>query len=62
MDIAGQLDVLWHDGNMFHMYSAQVGIFQEAGQVVLSCLLQCHGHEHLEVQIISPTILGYLSD
>ena len=26
MDTVGQLDVLWHNGDVFHMYSAHVGM------------------------------------
>ena len=62
VDIVGQLDVLWHNGYAFHVYSAQVGVFQEAGQVALSYLLQHHDCMHMEVQIDPPTILGYLPD
>ena len=48
-DMMGQLNIFGHDCNAFHMDDTQVGIFQEAGQVILCCFLQCHDHVHLEV-------------
>ena len=58
--MAGQLDVFQHYGKAFHMYGKQVGIFQEANQVVFHCLLQHHDCVHLQAQVASSTILGYL--
>ena len=52
MDTVGQLDVFRHYGYMLRMYSTQVGIPQEASQVVLCSLLQCLECMHYEVQIM----------
>ena len=59
-DMAGQLDVFRHYGHMLSMYSIQVGIFQEAGQIVFSGLLQHLDHAHLEVQIMCSIGLCYV--
>ena len=60
MDTAGQLDVFRLYGYMLSVYNAQVGIFQEAGQVVFGVLLQCLDCTHLEVQNVLPISLCYL--
>ena len=62
MYVAGQLDVFRHYGYTLCMYSTQVGILQEASQVVLSGLLQHLDHVHLEAQIMLPISLCYLMD
>ena len=54
-----QLNIYGQICNVFHVDGAQVGIFQEASQVILCCFLQHHDHMHLEVQVISPTFVGY---
>ena len=59
-DTTSQWDIFGHYCDVFHMDSTQVGIFQEAGQVILHCLLQHHDHMHLDVQVISSTFLEYL--
>jgi len=54
---AGQLNVLWHDGDTLGMNSAQVGIFEQADQVGLAGLLQGADGGRLEAQI-SLEVLG----
>ena len=34
-DAAGQLNVLWHDGDTFSVNGAQVGVFEETDQIGL---------------------------
>ena len=58
----GCLECHSHNGYMLSMYSAQVGIFQEACQVVLSDLLQHLYCAHLEAQVMLPISLCYLAD
>ena len=60
--MVGQLDVFRHYGYTLSMYSTQVGIFQEAGQVVFGSLLQCLDCTHLKVQIMHHVSLCYLMD
>lgn len=36
-----QVDVLLHDGDSLGMDGTKVGIFEEAGEIALSCLLKC---------------------
>ena len=60
VDTIGQLNIFGHDHNAFCVDDTQVGIFQEASQVIPCCFLQCHDCTHLEVQVISPKFLGYL--
>ena len=57
----GQLNIFEHDHNTFSMDGTQVGIFQEASQVLPCCFLQCHDHMHLEAQVIPPTFFGYFA-
>jgi hypothetical protein len=40
MDVVCQLHILWHDGDMFCMHGAQVGILKHANKVSLGCFLQ----------------------
>ena len=61
-DMMGQLDVFWHYGGVFCMDSTQVGVFQEASQIISCCFLQHHDCTHLEVQIIPFTFLGYFTN
>ena len=62
MDTVGQLDVFRHYGYTPSMYSTQISIPQEAGQVIFSGLLQCLDCMHLEVQIVCSVCLCYLVD
>ena len=39
-DTAGQLDVLWHDGDTFGVDCAQVGVLEETDQVGFTSFLQ----------------------
>jgi len=39
-DSAGQLDVLWHDGDSLGVNGAQVGIFEATNQVCLTGFLE----------------------
>ena len=48
---AGQLDVLGHDGDPLGVDGAKVGVFEEADQVSLTGLLQCHDSGTLEPQL-----------
>ena len=61
-DTASQLDVFMHYGYMLSMCGTQVGIFQEAGQVLFSSLQQYLGCTHLEAQIELPVSLCYLTN
>ena len=62
MDTVGQLAVFRHNGDTLSLYSAQVGIFPEVSQVVLSSLLQCLFHMDFEAQVMLTTCLCYLTD
>ena len=50
-DSAGQLNVLWHDGDALGMDGAQVGIFKEANQVSFASFLKSHHSRALETQV-----------
>ena len=54
----GQLYILGHDRDTLGMDSTQVGIFKEADQVCLGCLLQGHHRRRLEPEV-SLEVLGY---
>ena len=41
-DAAGQLDVLWHDGDTLGVDGAKVGILEETDEVSLRSLLEGH--------------------
>lgn len=60
-DAAGQLDVLWHDGDTLGVDGAQVGVLEEANQVGLGSLLQSHDGRGLETEV-SLEVLGNLTD
>ena len=60
-DSAGQLDVLWHDGDALGVDGAEVGILEESDQVGLGRLLQSHDGGALEAEI-GLEILGDLTD
>ena len=50
-DAAGQLDVLWHDGDSLGVDGAQVGVFEKTHQVSLAGLLKGHHGRALETQV-----------
>jgi histone H3 len=50
-DSAGQLDVLWHDGDSLGVNGAQVGIFEETNQVCLAGFLEGSNSGALEAEI-----------
>ena len=50
-DAAGQLDVLWHDGDTLGVDGAQVGVLEQADQVSLAGLLQGHDGGTLESEV-----------
>ncbi len=60
-DATGKLDVLGHDSDALGVNSAQVGVFEEADEVSLRCLLQCHDSRALEAQV-RLEVLGDLAD
>ena len=60
-DAAGQLDVLWHDGNTLGMDGTQVGVLEQTHQVGLAGLLQSHHGGALEAEV-SLEVLGNLPD
>ena len=62
MDTVGQLDVFRHYGYTLSMYSTQVSIIQEAGQVIFGGLLQHLHCAHLEVQIVCCVCQCYLTE
>lgn len=48
---AGQLDVLWHDGDSLGVNRAKVGVFEQADEVGLARLLQGHDGGALEAEV-----------
>ena len=60
-DAAGELDVLWHDGDSLGVDGAQVGVFEETDQVSLAGLLKGHDGRALETQV-GLEVLGDFSD
>ena len=58
---AGELNVLWHDGDSFGVDGAQVGVLEETDQVSLAGLLQGHNGRALEAQV-RLKVLGDFSD
>ena len=58
----GLLNILGHDGYAFSMDHTQVGIFQEADQVLLCSIPQSQHHTYLEVHIILPYFLDNFMD
>ena len=50
-DSAGQLNVLWHDGDTLGVDGAQVGVFKQTDKVSLASLLKSHHSRALEAQI-----------
>ena len=60
-DPPGQLDILGHDSDPLGVDGTQVGVFEQAHQVGLACLLQGHHSRALEPQV-SLEVLGNLTD
>ena len=60
-DTAGQLDVLWHNGDTLGVDCAQVGVFEETDEVSLGSFLQSHNGGRLEAEV-SLEILSDLTD
>ena len=60
-DSAGQLDVLWHDGDALGVDGAKVGILEETDEVSLRRLLKGHDGRALEAEV-SLEVLGDLTD
>lgn len=56
----GQLDVLWHDGDMLGVDGAEVGVLEETDEVGLGGFLQSHDGRGLEAEI-GLEILGDLA-
>ena len=50
-DSAGQLNVLWHDGDALGVDGAQVGVFKQTNKVSLASFLKSHHSGALESQI-----------
>ncbi|KAJ8667624.1 hypothetical protein QAD02_009287 [Eretmocerus hayati] len=50
-DTAGQLDVLWHDGDALGVDCAQVGVLKKTDEVSLTGLLQSHDGRALETEV-----------
>ncbi|CAH3169055.1 unnamed protein product, partial [Porites lobata] len=50
-DSAGQLNVLWHDGDALGMDGAQVGVFKETNQVSFASFLKSHHSRALKTQV-----------
>ena len=62
MDTLGKLYIFGHNGDMFHMNGAYVGIFQEPNQICFCSFLQSQNGTHLEAHIVFPYFKGYLAD
>ena len=60
-DSAGQLDILWHDGDALGVDGAKVGILEETDEVSLRRLLKGHDGRALEAEV-SLEVLGDLTD
>ena len=50
-DTAGQLDVLWHNGDTLGVNGAQVGVLEKTNQVGLASLLESHDGRALESEV-----------
>jgi len=50
-DLAGQLNVLGHDGDALGVDGAQVGVFKQTNKVSLASFLKSHDSGALETQI-----------
>jgi histone H3 len=51
-DSAGELDVLWHDGDSLGVDGAEVGVFEETDEVSLSGLLEGEDSGALESEVV----------
>ena len=60
-DSAGQLDILWHDGDALGVDGAKVGILEETDKVSLGRLLEGHDGRALEAEV-SLEVLSDLTD
>lgn len=60
-DSAGQLNVLWHDGNTLGVDGAKVSIFKKTNEVGLRSLLKGHDSRALESEV-SLEVLGNLTN
>ena len=57
-DAACQLNVFWHYGDPLGVYGTKVGVLEEAYQISLRGLLQCHNGPTLEVYVCLPEVLS----
>ena len=60
-DSAGELDVLWHDGNALGVDGAKVGILEKTDEVSLGSLLEGHDGGALEAEV-GLEVLGNLTN
>ena len=60
-DLPRQLDIFGHYGYPLSVHGTKVGILQEAYQVCLQGLLQCHYHPTLESDVYLAEVLSKLS-
>ena len=60
-DAAGQLDVLWHDGDTLGVDGAKVGVLEESNKVGLGGFLQSHNSGGLETKV-GLEVLGDLTN
>ena len=51
-DSAGELHVLWHDGDSLGVDSAQVGVFEETNEVSLGGFLEGEDSGGLETEVV----------
>ena len=51
-DAAGELDVLWHDGNTFGVDGSEVGVFEESNEVGLGGFLEGENGGALETEVV----------
>ena len=42
LDLSGQLDILWHDGDSPGVDGTQVGVFKDTHEMGLCCFLKTH--------------------
>ena len=60
-DAAGELNVLWHDGDTLGVDGAQVGVLEETNEVGLGSLLKSKDGRSLEAKV-GLEVLGDLTD
>ena len=51
-DSAGELHVLWHDGDSLCVDGTEVGVFEESNHVSLGGLLECEDSGGLEAEVV----------